>query len=156
VSAAPAPGDAAPDFALPATGGGEWRLASRRGRVVVLVFYPGDDTPVCTRQLCAYNDELAQFRALDAEVVGISAQGLDSHERFADRHGFGFPLLADEDKRVARAYGILGPFGLPRRSVFVVDAAGRITYAHRALAGLTYRPVAELVAAIADARGVQR
>jgi peroxiredoxin Q/BCP len=111
---------------------------------------------VCTRQLCAYNDELAQFRALDAEVVGISAQGLDSHERFAGRHGFGFPLLADEDKRVARAYGILGPFGLPRRSVFVVDAAGRITYAHRALAGLTYRPVAELVAAIADARGVQR
>jgi peroxiredoxin len=156
VSAAPAPGDAAPDFALLATGGGEWRLASHRGRVVVLVFYPGDDTPVCTRQLCAYNDELAQFRALDAEVVGISAQGLDSHERFAGRHGFGFPLLADEDKRVARAYGILGPFGLPRRSVFVVDAAGRITYAHRALAGLTYRPVAELVAAIADARGAQR
>jgi peroxiredoxin Q/BCP len=113
------------------------------------VFYPGDDTPVCTRQLNAYNEGLDQFAALDAQVVGISAQGIDSHEAFAGKHGFKFPLLADADKEVAAAYGTLGPIGFPRRSVFIVDREGTVRYAHRAIAGLTYRPVGELVAVLA-------
>ncbi|MFN8024469.1 MAG: peroxiredoxin [Acidimicrobiales bacterium] len=138
-------GEQAPEFTLPATGGGEVSLADFRGRPVVLVFYPGDDTPVCTKQLNSYNDELAQFEALDAQVLGISAQGVDSHERFADKHGFKFPLLSDADKKVAGLYGTLGPIGFPRRSVFIVDANGVVRYAHRAIAGLTYRPVSELV-----------
>ncbi len=138
-------GDQAPDFTLPGTGGAEVSLHDFRGRPVVLVFYPGDDTPVCTKQLNSYNDELAQFEALDAQVIGISAQGVDSHERFSGKHGFGFPLLADTDKKVAALYGTLGPIGFPRRSVFIVDAQGVVRYAHRAIAGLTFRPVGELV-----------
>ena len=138
-------GDRAPGFSLPSTGGNTVSLDDFVGRPVVLVFYPGDDSPVCTKQLNSYNDELAAFDGLDAQVVAISAQGIESHERFSARHGFRFPLLADTDKAVAAAYGTLGPIGFPRRSVFVIDGDGTIRYAHRAIAGLTYRPVSELV-----------
>jgi peroxiredoxin Q/BCP len=138
-------GDQAPDFTLPSTGGGQVSLRDHRGHPVVLVFYPGDDTPVCTKQLNSYNDDLAQFEALDAQVLGISAQGMDSHEKFSDKHGFKFPLLSDPDKKVAGLYGTLGPIGFPRRSVFIIDADGVVRYAHRAIAGLTFRPVSELV-----------
>ena len=138
-------GDRAPAFTLPSTGGTPVSLSDYAGRPVVLVFYPGDDTPVCTKQLNSYNDDLAQFEALDAQVLGISAQSVDSHEKFAGKHGFKFPLLADTDKAVAGAYGTLGPIGFPRRSVFIVDGEGVVRYAHRAIAGLTFRPVSELV-----------
>lgn len=145
-------GDAAPDFELPGTGGRTYTLQEYRGRPVVLVFYPGDDTPVCTKQLNSYNDGLERFDDLDAQVLGISAQDVDSHDRFSDKHGFEFPLLADTDKEVAAAYGTLGPLGFPRRSVFIVDADGVVRYAHRAIAGLTYRPVSELIGALESIR----
>jgi peroxiredoxin Q/BCP len=138
-------GDQAPSFSLPSTGGKEVSLSEFLGRPVVLVFYPGDDTPVCTKQLNSYNDDLAQFEALDAQVIAISAQSMDSHEKFSGKHGFKFPLLADTDKAVAAAYGTLGPIGFPRRSVFIIDAHGVVRYAHRAIAGLTFRPVGELI-----------
>jgi peroxiredoxin Q/BCP len=138
-------GDAAPAFTLSSTGGTSVSLADFKGRPVVLVFYPGDDSSVCTKQLNSYNDELAEFEKLDARVLGISAQGVDSHEKFSGKHGFRFPLLADADKAVAGAYGTLGPIGFPRRSVFIIDGDGVVRYAHRAIAGLTYRPVSELV-----------
>ena len=141
-------GDDAPDFELPGTGGRTYTLSEFRGRPVVLVFYPGDDTPVCTKQLNSYNEGLEQFDELDAQVLGVSAQDVDSHDRFADKHGFEFPLLADTDKTVAAAYGTLGPIGFPRRSVFIIDADGTVRYAHRAIAGLTYRPVSELIGAL--------
>jgi len=142
-------GDRAPDFTLPATGGTNVSLHDFAGRPVVLVFYPGDDTPVCTKQLNSYNDELDQFTKLDAQVLGISAQDVNSHDEFAGKHGFSFPLLADVDKSVAGLYGTLGPIGFPRRSVFIIDGGGVVRYAHRAIAGLTYRPVKELVAELA-------
>jgi peroxiredoxin Q/BCP len=138
-------GDPAPDFTLPGTGGRDYTLAEYRGQPVVLVFYPGDDTPVCTKQLNSYNDDLEQFGELNAQVLGISAQDVTSHDAFAAKHGFGFPLLADTDKAVAGRYGTLGPIGFPRRSVFIVDADGVVRYAHRAIAGLTFRPVKELI-----------
>ena len=141
-------GDAAPVFTLPGTGGRSYSLAQLRGAPVVLVFYPGDNTPVCTKQLCSYNDELTQFAGLSAQVIGISAQDVASHEKFAAKHGFGFPLLSDVDKAVHRAYDVLGLMNLPRRSVFVLYAEGVIRYAHRAVGGVTYRPVKELVDAI--------
>ena len=145
-------GDIAPDFTLPATGGVSLSLASFRGQPVVLVFYPGDDTPVCTKQLNSYNNELSAFDGVGAQVLAVSAQDLASHEQFLSKHGFGVPLLADTDKAVASLYGTVGPLGFPRRSVFVINASGVITYAHRAIAGITYRPVSELVAAVEASR----
>ena len=141
-------GDQAPQFTLPGTGGRSYSLSDYKGRPVVIVFYPGDDTAVCTKQLNSYNNELSAFDNVGAQVLAISAQDVASHEQFAAKHGFGFPLLADVDKKVAEAYGTVGPLGFPRRSVFVVDAAGVVRYAHRAIAGLTFRPVDELIAAV--------
>ena len=141
-------GDKAPEFSLPGTGGRSYSLSQYAGQTVVLVFYPGDDTPVGTKQLNCYNNELAQFTDVGAQVLAVSAQDMASHERFATKHGFQFPLLSDTDKAVAGLYGTLGPLGFPRRSVFVIDSQGIVRYAHRAIAGLTFRPVEELVGAI--------
>ena len=150
MSAAPGVGDTAPGFTLPGTSpaaGGvqQYSLSDFAGHPVVIAFYPGDDTSVCTKQLNDYNDGMESFNELDAQILGISSQDLDSHERFSSKYGFKFPLLADTDKHVARAYGTLGPIGFPRRSVFIVDRGGVIRYAHRAIAGLTFRPTSELV-----------
>jgi thioredoxin-dependent peroxiredoxin len=145
-------GDKAPEFTLQGTGSRSYSLSEFRGKPVVVVFYPGDDTPVCTKQLNTYNNELDQFEGVGAQVLAISAQDLDSHEKFSGKHGFQFPLLSDPDKAVASAYGTVGPLGFPRRSVFVVNAEGTITYAHRAIAGLTYRPVSELIEAVNHSR----
>lgn len=147
-------GEPAPDFSLPGTDGTDegrrtYTLSEFRGRPVVLVFYPGDNTPVCTRQLNEYTAEIDAFDGVGATVLAISPQDVSSHESFAeDQGGFGFPLLADTDKSVGEAYGILGPIGFYRRSVFVIAADGRVAYSHRAIAGLTFRPTDELVAAV--------
>lgn len=144
-------GGPAPDFTLAATGGRDITLSTYLGQPVVLVFYPGDETPVCTVQLNSYNDDLSEFEVVGAQILGISPQGVESHEAFAAKHGFSFPLLADTDKVVGSTYGVLGPIGFYRRSAFVVDRAGTIRYAHRAMAGLTYRRTDELVAAVSAA-----
>ena len=141
-------GDVAPDFTVPGTGGRDYSLSDFRGRPVVLVFYPGDNTPVCTLQLTSYSADLSQFEALGALVIGISPQDVCSHEGFADKEGIAFPLLADTEKTVGELYGVLGPMGFYRRSVFVVDAHGVIRYAHRATAGLTFKRTPELVEAV--------
>jgi peroxiredoxin Q/BCP len=145
-------GEPAPAFTLPGTGGRDYSLAAERGHPVVLAFYPGDDTAVCTVQLNSYNDELSAFTELGAVVWGISPQGIESHEAFAAKHGFRFPLLADEGKAVGEAFGILGPLGFYRRSVFVVDGEGVVRYAHRSLVGATFKKTPELVEAIRAAR----
>lgn len=145
-------GDRAPTFSVPGTLNGERRtyaLADFAGTPVVLVFYPGDNTPVCTQQLNAYTDDIDQFLALGAQLLALSPEDLDSHEGFAAHQGgFAFPLLADVDKGVARAYGVLGPVGFYRRSVFVIDGEGIVRYVHRGFAGSTFRTTDELVAAV--------
>lgn len=141
-------GDQAPEFTLPGTNNRSYSVTDYLGHRVILVFYPGDDTPVCTKQLNSYNNELSQFEELNAQVLAISAQGVSSHEDFSGKHGFKFPLLADEDKKVAALYGTLGPLGFPRRSVFVIDGGGKIVWVHRALAGLTFRSVEDITAAL--------
>src|SRR3954463_8539670 len=100
----PQVGDQAPDFELAGTDG-PFRLSDHRGERVLLLFYPGDETAVCTRQFCSYRDNADAMEQLDATVVGISAQSVGSHERFRDHHGLTVPLLADEDKAVAKSYG---------------------------------------------------
>lgn len=146
-------GDVAPDFSLKGSGGATHSLAEFRGHPVVVVFYPGDDSPVCTKQLNSYNNDLDQFEEVGAQILAISAQDVNSHDNFSSKYGFKFPLLADPDKVVAGLYGTLGPLGFPRRSVFVIDGGGIIRYAHRAIAGLTFRPVSELIQAIKGASG---
>jgi peroxiredoxin Q/BCP len=147
-------GGAAPDFGLDGTDGTpdghrRYTLAEYRGAPVVLVFYPADNSPVCTVQLNTYSDDIRRFADVGAQVLAISPQSVDEHDTWAESQGgFAFPLLADVDKAVGEAYGIMGPVGFYRRSVFVVDPEGVVRYAHRSTAGLTFRPVAELVAAV--------
>lgn len=144
-------GGPAPLFTLPGTDGTpegrrDYALADYAGAPVVLVFYPADHSPVCTLQLSTYSGDIARFQQVGAQVLAISPQTVRDHEAFsAANGGFGFPLLSDLDKKVAEAYEVLGPVGFYRRSVFVVDAAGRIRYAHRATAGLTFRSTDELI-----------
>lgn len=142
-------GSTAPSFDLPGTGGRNYTLAEFRGHPLVIAFYPGDNTPVCTVQLNTYSKEFDALGALDARLVAISPQSVESHERFSEKQGgFAFPLLADEDKEAGKAYGILGPLGFYRRSVFVVNAEGILTYAHRSLVGATFTKTDELVKAL--------
>jgi thioredoxin-dependent peroxiredoxin len=141
-------GDAAPDFELPGTGGKTYRLSDYRGRKLVIAFYPGDFTAVCTKQFCSYRDEGERLDKIGAEVLGISPQSVDSHERFTEEKKLNVPLLADEDKSVAKAYGVLaGP--MVRRAVFVVDEEGIVRHRKVTLAGLTYESVADLENAVA-------
>ena len=142
-------GDSAPAFTLPGTGGRDYSLAEYRGAPVVLVFYPGDGSAVCTMQLNNYSHDIERFREVGATVLAISPQDVESHEQFsADNGGFAFPLLADTDKAVAKLYDVPGPVGFYRRSVFVLDKEGVVRYAHRSLAGLSFRPVDELIEAV--------
>ncbi|HKE63971.1 MAG TPA: peroxiredoxin [Micromonosporaceae bacterium] len=152
-------GTTAPDFTLPsvtvAAGiarRGNLTLSAERGHPVVLAFYPGDDTPVCTRQLCAYTSELSVFTDLNATVWAISPQTLHSHETFARRNALGFPLLADTEKAVIDGYGV-GMFGIGvRRSVFVIDATGVVRWRFIGLVGLRYPTVATIATAVEAAR----
>jgi len=141
-------GDPAPDFALSGTGGKTYRLADYRGRKLILAFYPGDFTAVCTKQFCSYRDQGEQLDNLGADVLGISPQSVDSHERFTEEKSLNVPLLADEDKAVARAYGVLaGP--MVRRAIFVIDEEGVVRHRKVTLAGLTYESVDDLERAVA-------
>jgi peroxiredoxin Q/BCP len=141
-------GDRAPDFALPGTGEKTYRLSDYRGRKLVLAFYPGDFTAVCTKQFCSYRDQGEKLDDLGAAVLGISPQSVESHERFSEEKRLNVPLLADEDKSVARAYGVLaGP--MVRRAIFVIDEEGVVRHRKVTLTGLTYESVEDLQRAVA-------
>ncbi len=141
-------GDSAPDFELAGTGSRTYRLADYRGQGLIIAFYPGDFTPVCTKQFCSYRDDGDRIERLGVKMLGISPQSVESHERFIAEHGLNLPLLSDPDKRVARSYGVLGPGGFLRRSVFLVDGERIVRYRHVALFGLHYQDVADLERAV--------
>ena len=139
----PQVGDPAPDFELEGTGG-SFRLSDHRGERVVLLFYPGDNTAVCTKQFCSYRDAGEDFDALDATVVGISSQSVDSHEGFTAKHGLNVPLLADEGGEVAKEYGAHAPLVGTKRAVVIVDEDGVVRYRHDHRLGLDFQSVDDL------------
>ena len=147
-------GDRAPEIGpLEWTGEGEFQLSAQRGNWVIVAFYPGDFTAVCTRQFCNYRDGREQIDGLDAIVVGISPQDLRSHQRFTDEHGLTVPLAADTEMQAAKAFGVLGPGGrMIRRSIFIVDPEGIVRYRKVALVGLGYEDVGDLAGALEQAR----
>jgi peroxiredoxin Q/BCP len=142
----PQVGELAPDFELPGTDG-PFKLSERRGERVVLLFYPGDNTPVCKAQFCSYRDRPDEFAALGATVVGISSQDLSSHQGFIDKNSLTVPLLADVDGTVARAYGAHGRMGT-KRAAIVIDEHGIVRHRHDHLLGLDYQSVDDLKAAL--------
>jgi peroxiredoxin Q/BCP len=146
-------GATAPDFTLSDGDGNSWRLSDHRGKVVVLLFYPGDETPICTKQMCSVRDRWEDYVATGAEVVGISTDSVESHKKFAEHHDLPLRLLSDPDRKVADAYGAnsLVP-GKVARSVFVIDAAGTIRYRDVRPLGLFRPKDDETINAIREAR----
>jgi peroxiredoxin Q/BCP len=144
-------GAIAPDFELPGTGGRSYRLSSYLGERVILAFYPGDFTPVCTRQLCSYRDDGDRIEQLGVTMLAISPQSVESHERFAAANGLTIPLLADEDRKVAKLYGVQGIGGVVRRSIFLIDEERVVRYRHAATLGLSYKDVDDLEQIVAAA-----
>ncbi len=141
-------GDPAPDFELDGTDG-TFRLSDHRGERVVLLFYPGDNTAVCTRQFCSYRDNADAFGALEATVVGISSQSVESHEGWSAKHGLNVPLLADKGGAVAKRYGAHALIGGTKRAVIVIDEDGIVRHRHDHLLGLDFQSVDDLREALA-------
>jgi len=142
-------GDPAPDFTLQSTRGEVTLSKTLAAGDVLLVFYPGDDTPVCTKQLCDYRDNLAVFGELGVQVLGINPQSLSSHESFASKHDLPFPLLADPDKKTCRAYGAIGLLGMTKRALVLIGSDGRVRW-QRSDLPIFHRSAAQLRDEIAE------
>ena len=143
----------APDFELLDGQGAIWRLSEHSGRVVVLLFYPGDETPICTRQMCSVRDRWEDYSATGAEVVGISTNTVESHKSFTEHHDLPLRLLADVDRRVADLYGAQSLIpGKVARSVFVIDAKGVVRYRDVRPLGLFRPKDDEVIRAIREAQ----
>ena len=141
--------DKAPQFTLKDDAGNDFKLAEMSGRKVLLVFYPGDNTPVCTKQLCDYRDGVEAFEGLGVEVVGISNDSAESHRKFREKHKLPFTLLTDPDLAVATQYDSKGVLGM-KRSVFLVDEKGVIRYLHVESVSLFRRKRSELLDVISS------
>jgi len=143
----------APDFILRDGNGAEWCLSQHRGTVVVLLFYPGDETPVCTRQLCSVRDRWEDYTATGAEVVGVSTGSVESHKSFAENHDLPLRLLSDVDAKVAKLYDSRSLFpGRVARSVFVIDREGIIRHRDVRRIGLIRPRDDEIIQAIREAQ----
>src|SRR3954463_5391864 len=148
--AKPHVGDPAPDFELEGTSG-KFKLSEHRGETVVLLFYPGDNTMVCTRQFCSYRDHAEEVGGLGATIVGISSQDLDSHAAFVAKHGLNVPLLADDDGTVAKLYGAHAPVVGTRRAAIVIGPDGTVRARHDHRLGLDFQSVDDLKEMLAGA-----
>lgn len=125
-------GEIAPDFTATTGDGRTVRLSDLRGRQrALLVFYPGDNTPVCTAQLCALRDDWSALQAEEVAIYGVNPANADKHARFAAKHQFPFPLIVDAQNQIAAAYGCRGLFGLVKRTVYILDRQGRVAFARR-------------------------
>jgi len=121
-------GNTAPDFSLKDNQDRTWRLSDHRGKVVALIFYPRDETPVCTKQMCSMRDRWTDYETTGAEVVAISVGSVESHRQFAEHHGLPQRLLADERGEVIKLYNVRSLFGGAQRAVIVIDPTGVIRY----------------------------
>jgi peroxiredoxin Q/BCP len=146
-------GERAPDFTLTDGEGREWRLSDRRGRTVVLLFYPGDETPVCTRQMCSVRDNWEAYRETGAEVVGVSTDTVEKHRQFAADRNLPLRLLSDPKGEVSKLYGAASWLpGRAARAFVVVDAGGVVRH-HKVQPLSIFRPRdAEVIEAIKAAR----
>ena len=141
--------ESAPDFTLPGGDGKQWRLSDHRGKVVVLLFYPGDETPICTRQMCSVRDRWDDYVATGAEVVGISTDSVESHQKFSEHHKLPLRLLSDANGDVSKLYGARSLIpGKVARSVFVIDANGIVRHSDIRPLGLFKPKDDETIAAI--------
>lgn len=147
-------GASAPDFTLKDGDGNDWRLADHRGKTVVLLFYPGDETPVCTKQLCSVRDRWEDYVETGAEVVGVSTDSVESHRKFAEHHSLPLRLLSDPDRKVAEMFGAKSWLpGRSARAVVVIDSEGRVRH-NKAQSLSLFRPKDdEVLEAIRAARG---
>lgn len=143
-------GEPAPDFTLNGVPPGAYHLAGQRGKVVVLAFYPGDFTPVCTRQLQHYEEQRERMVRTGAVLWAISTDTLEQHERMAKSYALSIPLLSDEGGTVSAAYGVKGMLGSARRSLFIVDPQGTVRYSKEEPLSLSYRSVDDILAALRD------
>ena len=133
-------GEKAPDFTLKDLHGENWSLHEHKGKTVVLLFYPGDDTPVCTAQLCSVRDNWSQYQATGAEVVGISTDSETSHKSFADKYNLTLNLLADTKGEVVEKYDMRSWLpGRSARGVVVIDKSGNVAY-HKVQSLSLFRP----------------
>lgn len=151
MAASPVLGSPAPEIDLQGWHEGQvqrYRLSEQRGTTTVLAFYPGDDSPVCTKQMCSYSTDLADLQEVGGQIWGISVQDVASHEAFAVKRGITLPLLADPEKKAVRAYGVGGLLAV-KRSVFVVDGDGILRWSHVSAIGLTFRDTKTLLGVLA-------
>jgi peroxiredoxin Q/BCP len=130
----------APDFRLKDERGEDWQLSAKRGQVVVMLFYPGDETPVCTKQLCSVRDRWTDYLATGAEIVGISTDTIESHQKFSENYQLPLRLLSDPEGKVTSLYGVRSWLpGRSARAVIVIDAHGVVR--HRQVQPLSlFRP----------------
>ena len=141
-------GDTAPDFTLEGTEG-PFTLSDHRGERVVLLFYPGDDTSVCTKQFCAYRDAGEEMSELGATFAGISTQDMTSKESFKSKYGLTTQLLADSDAEVSKLYGVYAKrFDAAKRTVFIIDEEGKIAHKHANFLSMSFDDVGELKKAL--------
>jgi thioredoxin-dependent peroxiredoxin len=137
-------GTPAPQFSLPDADGKSVSLSDFTGKKVLLVFYPGDNTPVCTTQLCSYRDNFQKFAELGITVLGISTDSVESHKGFAMKHGFPFTILSDTTKSTCRAYDALSFLGMAQRAYCLIDENGIVAYSHSETLPIFYRSVEEI------------
>ncbi len=121
-------GEKAPDFTLPSNKGSVSLAKAVKKGPVLLVFYPGDDTPVCTKQLCDYRDNLASFADVGIDVIAINPQSLDSHEAFASKHNLPFPVVSDEGGKVCSAYGAMSFLSMAKRALVLIGKDGTVKW----------------------------
>ncbi len=138
----------APDFTLPDSEGNKVSLSDYSGKRVLLVFYPADDSPVCTTQLCSYRDNYTEFTKRGITILGISIDSVDSHKQFGEKNSLPFTLLSDHDKRVSKLYDAIAFLGISQRAYVLIDEVGTVRLSFNDLLPLFYQSTRDLLAKI--------